>query len=139
MMWNNLMIQDLLSTSLWVTDHNSHILKQWCSNFRVHQNHLQSLLNCRLLDSTWRVWFGEREAVIFMFLASFQVLLMLLVQESHFENNPSKIHNSHLHVLKIEICGSFPKIVSFGRAKAEIDHSLYLLLINKIPELGLHL
>lgn len=49
------------------------------------------------------IW-GE-EAVIFKFAASLQILLMLQVQESHFENNPSKIHNSHLHVLKIEICG----------------------------------
>lgn len=35
-------------------------------------------------------------------------MLMVLVQESHFENNPSKTHNNgHLHILEIEIeiCG----------------------------------
>lgn len=60
---------------------------KWFSNFNIYQNHLKYLLKNRLLVPTPRIsdslGLGREEKPAF--LASFQVVLMLLVLQSHFE------------------------------------------------------
>ena len=65
-------------------------LSQWFSNFKVSQNYLENLIKYRLLVITPKfliqmVW-GMTQVSAFL---NYQVILMLLVQESYIKNHYS--------------------------------------------------